>query len=45
VNLVIELLDAFLEWAQVNGASKSYDSYQRQIQMFNGSIPRTPLLP
>lgn len=43
-DLVVNVLDAFLEWVQVNRAAKSYDWYQRHVQTFARSIPSTLLI-
>jgi integrase len=40
VALAVELLDAFLEWVQINRAPKCYDWYHHHLQTFASSIPK-----
>ena len=40
-DLVVAVLDAFLDWGQVNRARKSYDWYKRHLETFGRSIPRS----
>jgi hypothetical protein len=38
---VVELLDAFLEWAKKNKARRTYEWYQENIERFVDAIPAT----